>query len=131
MCPPEATYGSWQIEHFTAAELADATLEASLWGKSANPDGDCCENLLEYALGTDPRNATPSPITQSADDGKLSIEFPAPRANIDYSVNWSFDLESWYDNNITIQNLEGTWIRASTPIDADSKFLSLSVTLQP
>lgn len=45
----------WQQEHFTAQELADPALEASLWGRAADPDGDALPNLFEYAVGDPPR----------------------------------------------------------------------------
>lgn len=55
---PEA----WRARHFTAAELADPSLEATLWGMDANPDGDARSNAWEYALGSDPRSFDAEPV---------------------------------------------------------------------
>jgi len=49
-------FEQWQHEHFTDAELADASREGTLWGPNADPDADGLQNLAEYALGTDPRS---------------------------------------------------------------------------
>lgn len=49
-----ASFLDWRRLHFTAAELADATLKPSRWGLAADPDRDGLSNLLEYTLGTHP-----------------------------------------------------------------------------
>lgn len=46
----------WRWLHFTAAELADPAVS----GPGADPDGDQLKNLLELALGGDPRVASPA-----------------------------------------------------------------------
>ena len=45
----------WRKRHFTPEEL----LEGSLTGDGADPDGDGASNLVEYAVGGDPRRALP------------------------------------------------------------------------
>jgi hypothetical protein len=54
---------NWRSAHFTAGELADENLEATLWGNNGDPDGDSLSNLLEYASGSDPRVADLQPQT--------------------------------------------------------------------
>ena len=49
-------YQAWQTAHFTAAELANPAISGDL----ADPDGDGVVNLLEYALGLDPKVAAVS-----------------------------------------------------------------------
>ena len=44
----------WRNESFSEAVLSDPSLESTVWGDLANPDGDSLVNLLEYALGGDP-----------------------------------------------------------------------------
>lgn len=46
----------WRHQYFSPAELADGTLEASLWGDLAHGDGGGRVTLIEYALGSDPRS---------------------------------------------------------------------------
>lgn len=48
---------TWRAERFTAQTLASPALEATMWGHRADPDGDGNANLLEYAMGTNPRKA--------------------------------------------------------------------------
>lgn len=46
---------SWRAAHFSAAELGNPALEATVWGNDADPDADGSPNLMEYATGSDPR----------------------------------------------------------------------------
>jgi PKD repeat protein len=64
---PPTPVETWRAANFTAAELADNSMEASLWGSSADPDGDDLNNDAEFALGTDPLsgNSTSDVITMS------------------------------------------------------------------
>src|SRR6185295_3942194 len=48
-------FDAWQAGKFTAAELINTNVS----GASANPDGDAFPNLLEYAMGLDPKAANP------------------------------------------------------------------------
>jgi hypothetical protein len=44
-------YDEWKAANFTAAELNDPSIS----GDNADPDGDGRSNLLEYAMGSNPR----------------------------------------------------------------------------
>lgn len=46
---------AWRLLHFSPSDLADASREAMVWGDKADPDHDGQDNLLEFALGLDPR----------------------------------------------------------------------------
>lgn len=91
-----AGYAAWRATHFTSAELADALVA----GDAADPDGDGRANLLEYALGTSPRDPadgganTPS-LTLAG--GRLALAFirPADRSDVRHVVEWSADLVAW------------------------------------
>lgn len=55
------TYNVWLTRYFSAAVLADPSLEATVWGRNADPDGDGTRNQLEYFIGTSPVNASAPP----------------------------------------------------------------------
>ncbi len=94
-------FGSWQAEHFSPAELADESVS----GPYADPDGDGLANLLEYALGGDPRSASPeiAPRTAlaEAEGGRFLVSgFTRPHpfpTDIDYRVETSDDLVTWLE----------------------------------
>lgn len=45
------TFQDWQAQYFSASDLANPSMESTLWGLSADPDTDGSTNLREYALG--------------------------------------------------------------------------------
>jgi hypothetical protein len=73
--PAIATYDDWLALHFSPVELADAGLEASLWGAAADPDGDGV-NSLEMLLMGDPRTFDlPGLVDAYPDGGEFVLEF--------------------------------------------------------
>lgn len=88
------TFAAWQTRSFpagTATAIKDAM---------ADPDADGANNLLEYALGSDPLMAAHSALATSitADRGALQITFPAlAQPDLSYVVQASSDLISWTD----------------------------------
>lgn len=91
-------YGEWQTTHFTADEIADASIS----GPAADPDHDGVNNLLEYAFGLDPLSASraglPS-VSATRVDGAdyLSITFTRSKTSGDlvYTIEASNDLATW------------------------------------
>ncbi|WP_372847154.1 family 43 glycosylhydrolase [Pontiella sp.] len=47
----------WRLDQFGADVLAQAGLEATVWGDGANPDGDAFSNADEYAADTLPQDS--------------------------------------------------------------------------
>jgi hypothetical protein len=58
------TANSWQFQNFSVAEI----LDDSLVSDSADPDADGIPNLLEYALGLNPRALTSSGLPTARTD---------------------------------------------------------------
>jgi hypothetical protein len=94
-------YAAWRAVHFNATELSDAGVS----GDAADPDGDGRANLLEYALGTSPRDAGDGAVNTPAlslSSGKLAITYlrPAERSDLAYAVEWSSDLSAWHADSV-------------------------------
>lgn len=93
----------WREQFFTASDLANPAKEATLWGDSADPDGDGWENLVEYALGLVPTVANAKPTACEAflenREGQMHAVLGFNRRNNDsrlsYVVETSDDLRGW------------------------------------
>jgi hypothetical protein len=103
-------YSAWASTHFTPAELNNPALKATLWGMSANPDGDDSSNLLEMLFGTDPKSPDVPEIvftklnaTQVSLEFARSLEFPAD----EYEVEWSINLVDWFTTGVSTGELAG------------------------
>jgi hypothetical protein len=71
------SYSTWQSENFTAAERTNYFLSGPL----GDPDHDEITNLVEYALGADPKSADRSILPQGsleAGSNKLLMSFSRP-----------------------------------------------------
>ncbi len=55
------TIALWRAKHFAAADLADPAKEATLWGDSADPDGDGGKNFAEFVFATSPLDPATHP----------------------------------------------------------------------
>src|SRR5690606_13251461 len=53
-------YEAWVATRFPPETLANPALAASVWGMTADPDGDGYGNVLEMLFGTSPVQRTPS-----------------------------------------------------------------------
>lgn len=96
--PLATAYGAWTSGRFTPTQLANPALESSVWGMSADPDGDGHENVLEMLFGTNPGVGTPTPmIFQRIDSTTVSLKFPITSAfPADLAkVEWSDGLGTW------------------------------------
>lgn len=85
-------FAQWQAEHFTAAELDDASIS----GADADPDRDGLKNLTEFAFGMHPKDATRSPlapglglpvfsIVQQGGNYRETLTYPRRRAGEQFS----------------------------------------------
>lgn len=96
---PEMYYGTieptplsnWQRVWFGSA-VDNAALEATLWGATADPDGDGAANLLEYAGGSSPMAvAASAALSVSMPGSALTMSFVRDphKQDIDYIVEVS------------------------------------------
>ncbi|MEZ5302103.1 MAG: hypothetical protein R3F11_15890 [Verrucomicrobiales bacterium] len=90
---PVSRYGRWMLDYFTEEENADPLRV----GERGDFDWDGDENLVEYALGLDPRHGGSSSVDVSVlNDGSLRITFPMRRDfDLRYRIQRSFDLRDW------------------------------------
>jgi PKD domain len=89
-----STFDAWRAAKFTAAELANTNIS----GAFANPDSDPFPNLLEYAMGLDPKISNPaSTLSASLSNSLFTLSFPhyKPAADAPIALEVSSDLMNW------------------------------------
>ncbi len=142
--PDTTRFAGWRAAYFDEEERADPSIS----GAEADPDGDGIPNLLEFALGLDPRTpdtgALPVPQVRPADgqggEEYLTLEFshPAGLSEIEYEVRLSSDLADWSESAVLVEtadNGDGTVTRLyrdTRPYgEPDARFLRLQVHRSP
>jgi len=83
----ESTFAGWTETAFTAEERANQSVSGNL----ADPDGDGYPNIVEYALGLNPKSDDPANILQptiSRENGIVSLRMqfnrPKGRGDLNY-----------------------------------------------
>jgi|GEM_PF-1732089 len=87
-------YTTWRAEYFTTEELGLPSVSGAL----ADPDRDGLANLLEYALGLDPRAASPTAVPATSTENGFWVFLytrPANRSDVSYVVEVSTNLQQW------------------------------------
>jgi hypothetical protein len=122
----------WQTTHFTAAQLADPTLGAGVWGNQADPDGDGLPNLLEYALGLNPTSPSGTDVPAAALNPAgthLQLTFQRARSELTYEVLASSNLTDW-TVIATNPGQVGDFVTVTDSVSATPRrFLRLRVTV--
>jgi hypothetical protein len=85
-------------------DYGDPAKEATIWGWTANPDGDCLTNEQEYALGTNMAISTHHSVafsfqvvTRGGVEGvEVSYRVRNDDPSIDYTPEGSGDLNGWF-----------------------------------
>lgn len=129
--PPIDGFSVWRSTVFTAQDL-DAP---AVSGPLADPDGDGLVNLLEYALGHDPKSVEHFPLNveRTATEWIVHYTRPAARADLVYAIESSTTLQDWSAADIAHERIASSgdteiWearlaTSATTPI-----FFRLTVT---
>lgn len=121
---PSSGVEEWRGGHFSPEELGDPELESTLWGNEADPDGDGLPNLVEYAMGTNPRAVDLGKfdaILETGEEGDLftllySRDLSATAVNC--WVEGSSNLTDWTEvEDVAVSSADGIEIRkASVPM---------------
>jgi hypothetical protein len=83
-------FAQWQQLHWPGVS------DPQVIGPAANPDGDPFDNLMEYALGGDPKLPASSGMVRHGWDGnRLTLSFTRAAEDLDYFVEGSDDLDTW------------------------------------
>ncbi len=97
------TYEQWIGRLLPARILNNPALEASVWGRLANPDGDAYTNFEEYAFGTRLFAASPDDgpglAIAVAADGRVAVSYRRRTndATLRFDLEYSSDLDVWSD----------------------------------
>lgn len=126
-------FEAWSPGYFTSSELSDLELSGPL----ADPDQDDLTNLMEYALGLDPKSADATGLPEmgnTSTDWTYTYTRPADRSDLAYTVEVSTDLIFWTSSGVTLERIsEGTmetW-QAKVPLSTGSAvFFRLKVAVQ-
>lgn len=98
-------YWNWLMANFGPSAVMNGSLKSSLWGPSADADGDGRSNILEYSLGGNPNNPSDAGTGLTcyiADDGTgtrwLYGSYPYRRnePSLIYTIESSTDLTNWH-----------------------------------
>jgi hypothetical protein len=130
---PPAGLSAWRQQYFSAADLANPAKETTVWGDTADPDGDGRSNLQEYVAGTVPTNAA-SRLVFSVERGVGAVRFRiTPRVDgRTYTVLVSNNLSGPYTplTNPQTQIIGNDLILTDpTPLAGGTRFYRLSITL--
>ena len=124
----------WQQSKFTSSERLDANIS----GSNADPDRDGYSNLIEYALGLEPKAVNTSGLPGTSVQGSdwvFTYTRPSDRTDLTYAVECSTNLTSWSTAGVAhelVSSSSGTetW-RGRYPLaSAGNVFFRLRVTGQ-
>ncbi len=137
-----AGFSGWLAARFDAAELSDPALA----GPAADPDHDGRANLVEYALGTEPRDPADGgqnqPVLGLIDGARLQLTclIAAGRDDLAVKAEWASDLPSPWSSaaehvsppriETAPEGVRYTFEGVKNLTEAPRQFLRLSLTLQ-
>ncbi len=123
------------LTHWRSANFTPLEITAGLAGDLADADGDGLHNLIEYALGTDPRASTIFPATILDPAGHLTLTLSRPKSlpGLLYLGEATSDISAW-DTSVPIEILadgDPQTIRITDPLGragSVQRFLRLRVS---
>lgn len=138
----------WRASHFAVTDLVSKVRETTVWGDTADPDGDKVSNFAEYVFGGDPniadRESMLLTVTTYTTGTVAQLEFTYPRRTNDAALAFgpriSSDLSSWYSGSNyvyesarTVQgnHIERVTCRARNMPDPGKAFAQVVVTVPP
>lgn len=109
---------------------------AELAGNLDDPDADGANNLMEYALGLDPKRSDLQQVSPSIDlqAGEWVFAYfrPANRSDLLYTVEVSTDLQGWTSEGVSHRLVNGSeverWEGRFPSVNAPHVFFRLSVS---
>ncbi len=141
--PGGSPYESWKLAKFTSAELLDPQIS----GSAADPDRDGISNLLEFALGGEPKSSNTGILPRSGTttvgaDKFLTFTYTrsATTSGIDYIPEASSNLAVWDSSAAQFTTISTTplaggreevVIRFTNPIPTSPRFIRLKAVLNP
>jgi M6 family metalloprotease-like protein len=133
-----SAYATWQTNRFTDVEM----IAGAITGDSDDPDGDGVPNLLEYALGLDPRAADEAGLPGGGIWNRfLTLNYRQNKQATDvaYAIESCTNLANaaWTTNNVSeVSRVNSNlwWFvtaKHNTPVtNAPSRFMRLKVSVQ-
>jgi hypothetical protein len=120
-------FDDWRFANFTHPELTNPAIS----GETADPDGDQLANLLEYALGLAPKNASVSPVAIMDLSGYLALSVAKNSAatDITWDAEVTGELSSWIPAILTTDTVSDFAARDSVlKSAAPQRFIRLKIT---
>ena len=128
--PGDVAFEAWASNEFGPAVVADEGMRDSVWGPTADPEGDGVENVLELITGRDPLVQDSEAIITSDDGSVVRFETAMDLNGIEVDLEFSIDLLTWSPLPATVVatdpvNQRQEW-EATTPAGENRGFVRLS-----
>lgn len=117
----EDPYEDWAAAQF-GADAGNPFLEATLWGKQADPDGDGFANILESYMNLDPQvHDTANAFRATTSDDLFTVIYSRSKSNwaaAELRPQRSIDAQTWTNQGIQEEIIEdlGDWVRVRATI---------------